>query len=105
MSVNLSETKPREKSQSLPIRYLRGLAGVLVLGGVAFMVNFATRDCREAVGVWNNCLWIYLRQSLGLGESRLLKAVALEGVGISLVTMIWIALRYLLPTRFFRRGS
>ncbi len=76
-----------------------------MLGGVAFMVNFATRDCREAVGVWNNCFWIYLRQSLGLGESRLLKVFVLEALGIGLVAMIWIAVRYLLQVRLFRRDS
>ena len=105
MSVNSPETNPREKGQTLPLRYLRGLAGGLVLGGVAFMVNFATRDCREAVGVWNNCFWIYLRQSLGLGESRLLKVFVLEALGIGLVAMIWIAVRYLLQVRLFRRDS
>ena len=76
-----------------------------MLGGVAFMVNFATRDCREAVGVWNNCFWIYLRQSLDLGESRLLKVFVLEALGIGLVAMIWIAVRYLLQVRLFRRDS
>ena len=76
-----------------------------MLGGVAFMVNFATRDCREAVGGWNNCFWIYLRQSLGLGESRLLKVFVLEALGIGLVAMIWIAVRYLLQVRLFRRDS
>lgn len=105
MSVNSPETKPRGKSQPFPVRLLLRLAGLLVLGGVAFLVTFATRDCREAVGVWNNCFWIYLRQSLGLGESRLLKVLVLEGVGISLVAMIWIAFRYLLPVRLFRRDS
>ena len=105
MSVKSPETKPKEKSQTLPLKYLRGLAGVLVLGGVAFMVNFATRDCREAVGVWNNCFWIYVRQSLGLGESRLLKVFVLEGLGISLVAMIWISVRYLFQVRLFRRDS
>ena len=75
-------------------RYLLGFA---IVGMVLQAADLATRDCRVAPYVYEDCLWLKLRAHLGLPASRLLRMSVLEGVGISLVLILYFTFRYVFP--------
>ena len=62
----------------------RIILGIAVMGLVLHMADLATRDCRLAPYVYDDCMWIGLRTHLGLPASRFLRMAVLEGVGIVL---------------------
>jgi hypothetical protein len=73
--------------------------GAALVGLVLYGADRATRDCRLAPFVFDNCLWVALRTHLGLPASRFLRMTLLEGVGIVLVLILYLSFRYILPFR------
>lgn len=80
-------------------RYVLGFA---IVGMVLHAADLATRDCRVAPYVYEDCMWLKLRTHLGLPASRLLRMSVMEGVGISLVLILYFTFRYVFP---FRRNA
>ncbi len=80
----------------------RVILGIAVTGLVLHMADLATRDCRLAPYVYDNCTWIGLRTHLDLPASRFLRMAVLEGVGIVLVVILYLTFRYVFP---FRRAK
>lgn len=78
---------------------LRIILGVVVVGMVLHMADLATRDCRIAPYVYDDCMWMGLRTRLGLPASRFLRMAFLEGVGIVLALALYFTFRYVFPLR------
>jgi len=80
-------------------KVLRIILGVAVVGLVLHLADLATRDCRLAPYVYDDCMWVWLRNHLGLPASRLLRMAVLEGVGVILALALYLTFRYVFPYR------
>jgi hypothetical protein len=69
------------------------------VGLVLHAADLATRDCRVAPYVYDDCMWIGLRARLGLPASRFLRMAVLECVGIVLALVLYLTFRYVFPFR------
>jgi len=75
---------------------LRILAGVIVIGLILCAASRAVRDCPAGPYIYDNCLWLWLRDGLHLPQSKLLRAVVLEVVGLALLAGLYMTVRFLL---------
>jgi len=75
------------------------------VGLVLHAADLATRDCRLAPYVYDNCMWVGLRTHLGLPPSRFLRMALLESVGIVLVVILYFTFRYVFPFRRARPAA
>ena len=80
-------------------RALRYILGFTIVGVVLRAADLATRDCRIAPYVYEDCLWMKLRTHLGMPASRLLRMSVLEAVGIGLALILYFTFRYVFPSR------
>lgn len=78
-------------------KVLRIIVGVAVVGLVLHLADLATRDCRVAPYVYDDCMWLGLRARWGLPASRFLRMAVLEGVGIALALVLYFTFRYVFP--------
>jgi len=78
---------------------VRVVAGVAALAVILALASRAVRDCTVAPYVYENCLWISVRDALHLPQSKLLRAAALETVGLALLAGVYLAGRYVFPRR------
>jgi hypothetical protein len=78
---------------------LRIILGVAVVGLVLHAADLATRDCRVAPYVYDDCMWIGLRARLGLPASRFLRMAVLECVGIAIALVLYLTFWFVLPFR------
>jgi len=81
------------------LRVLRIILGIGVVGLVLHTADLATRDCRLAPYVYENCMWIKLRTHLGLPASHFLRMGAFECVGIFLTLVLYLTFRFVFPFR------
>jgi len=84
---------------------LRIILGAAVVGLVLHAADLATRDCRIAPYVYDDCMWIALRTRLGLPASRFLRMAVLECVGIVLAVVLYLTFRYVFPFRRVRQAA
>jgi hypothetical protein len=84
---------------------LRTILGIGVVGLVLHAADLATRDCRVAPYVYDDCMWIQVRNYLGLPASRLLHMSVMEGVGIVLALILYLTFRYVFPFRTKTRAA
>ncbi len=84
------------------LKAIRIVLGITMVGVVLRAATLATRDCRLAPFVYDNCMWVSLRTRLGLPENRFLRMTVLECVGIVLALILYLSFRYVFP---FRRGT
>ncbi|HXW13416.1 MAG TPA: hypothetical protein VEN79_02815 [Terriglobia bacterium] len=80
-------------------RALRIILGLAVVGLVLHLADLATRDCRIAPYVYDDCMWVGLRTRLGLPASRFLRMGVLECAGIGLALVLYLTFRYVFPFR------
>ncbi len=78
---------------------LRISAGILLVGLLLAAAWLATRTCTADLFVYDSCLWIWVRQQLGLPASKLLRAGFLELVGLVILAGIYLTVRYVFPKR------
>ena len=78
---------------------LRIILAIAVVGLVLYAADLATRDCRIAPYVYDDCMWMALRAHLGLPASRFLRMAVLECVGIFLALVLYLTFRYVFPFR------
>ena len=78
-------------------KVVRIILGAALVGLVLYAADLATRDCRLAPYVYDDCMWVWLRTHLGLPSSRLLRMVVLESVGIFLIVVLYLTFRYIFP--------
>jgi len=75
----------------------RIILGIVVVGLVLHAADLATRDCRVAPYMYDDCMWMALRARLGLPANRFLRMAALECVGIALALVLYFTFRYVFP--------
>lgn len=80
-------------------RAWRIIVGGAVAGLVLDAADLATRDCRLAPYVYDDCMWVGLRKLLGLPASRFLRMGVLEGVGIVLALTLYLTIQHLASGR------
>ena len=80
-------------------KILRIGAGIGVVSLVMAAAYLATMDCRIVLYVWDNCMWMRLQSYLALPDSRFLRMIVMECVGISLALILWLTYRYVFPHR------
>jgi hypothetical protein len=79
---------------SKPVRVILGIVSVAI---VLCLAQLATRDCRLAPYVYDNCLWHMVRTRFGLPDNRFLRMGLLESVGIILVLILYLTYRFVFP--------
>ena len=77
------------------LKSLRIIFGVVVVGLVLHAADLATRDCRLAPYVYDDCMWVKLRTPFGLPASRFLRMGVLECVGIVLALVLYFTFRFM----------
>jgi hypothetical protein len=76
---------------------LRIVAGIFIIALLLYAASRTTRDCTVGLYVFDLCSWVWLREQLGLPASKLLRAVFLELVGLTLTAGIFLTIRFLFP--------
>jgi hypothetical protein len=76
---------------------LRIVAGVFIVALLLYAASRTTRDCTVGLYVYDICAWVWLREQLGLPASRLLRAVFLELIGLTLTAGIYMTIRFVFP--------
>ena len=83
------------------LRTLKIMISVIVIGLLLAGAQFATRDCTAGIFRYDNCLWMAASEYLGLPQqSKAVRAVFLEGVGLVLLAGLYLTYRYLLSSAF-----
>ena len=81
------------------LRTLEIVAGVILVGLLLAGAQFATRDCTAGIFRYDNCLWMAASEYFGLPQqSKALRAVFLEGVGLTLLAGLYLTYRYILSS-------
>jgi hypothetical protein len=79
------------------LRTLRIVVGVILIGLLLAGAQLATRDCTAGLFRYDSCLWVAASESLGLpSQSKGLRAVFLEVVGLTLLAGLYLTYRFVL---------
>jgi hypothetical protein len=78
---------------------IRILVGVVALAPILAAASLAVRDCQIAPFTYENCVWLQVRDWLGLPQSKFLRGLTLELVGLSLLAGLILTIRYVFPAR------
>jgi hypothetical protein len=81
------------------LKTLRILVGVVALAVILAAASLAVRDCQIAPFTYENCIWLQVRDWLGLPQSKFLRGLTLELVGVSLLAGLILTIRYVFPAR------
>jgi hypothetical protein len=76
------------------LKAARILTGVVLVGLILFAASRAVRDCPAGPYIYDNCLWLWVRGALHLPQSKLLRAVTLEFVGLVLLAGLYATARF-----------
>jgi len=77
----------------------RILIGTLWLGLLLGVASWAVRDCPVAPYVYENCIWLSVRDHYHLRQSKVLRAAVLEAIGLVLLAGLFFDIRYVFPGR------
>ena len=80
-------------------KVMRIIAGIILVGLLLAAAWLATRSCTVELYVYDSCLWIWVREQLGLPASKFLRAGFLELVGLAILAGIYLTVRYVFPKR------
>jgi hypothetical protein len=86
------------------LKLFRILVGASLACLILYAVSWAVRDCPAGPYVYDNCLWLWLREALRLPESKLLRAATLEFVGLMLLAGLYLTARFVFPTGRVRQA-
>jgi len=67
------------------------------VGLILFAASRAVRDCPAGPYVYDNCLWLWVREALHLPPSKLLRAATLEVAGLALLAGLYATIRFVFP--------
>lgn len=84
-------------------KLLRIIAGLALLAGLLGLANLAVHDCTTGLGVYDNCVWVWVREHSGLPASKLWRSLTLEVVGLTLLAGLYVTARYVFPWKVERR--
>lgn len=86
-------------------RALRIITGLSLAALLLYAANAAVRDCATGAFSSDNCLWLRVRNQLGLPQNQFLRAVTLEFVGVAILAGLYLTVRYVFPRFGGRRLS
>ena len=75
----------------------RFILGCLLVGIILDAAQAVARDCPNGLFVYDNCLWLWVREQAGLPNSRLLHWFILFVVGVVLLCGLYFTIRYVFP--------
>jgi hypothetical protein len=78
-------------------KVLRIAAGIFIVVSMLHAATLATRDCTVGLYAYDDCLWVWVREHLGLPSSKVLRAGFLELVGLALAAGLYLTIRYVFP--------
>ena len=81
------------------MKLFRVLVGLVIVATLLVVASWAVRDCQVALYVYENCTWLSVRDALGLPQSKLLRALLLLAMGLSLLGGMYLSWRYVFPRR------
>ncbi len=81
------------------LKILRILAGVFALAIILGVATCAVRDCPIGPFTYENCIWLQVRDELNLPQSKILRGLTLEVVGLCLLAGVLLTIRYVFPAR------
>jgi hypothetical protein len=87
------------------VKPLRIFAGLVLIGLLLHAAALAVKDCTVGILTYDNCMWIWVREKLGLPPSKLGRAALLELVGLALLAGLYLTIRYIFPRRQTRESS
>jgi hypothetical protein len=87
------------------LKTLRILAGVLALALILAAGSGAVRDCPVGPFTYENCIWLQVRDALHLPQSKFLRGLTLELVGLTLLVGVFLTIRYVFPARRTHRAD
>ena len=79
------------------VKALRVIVGLAFVALLLHGATLAVRDCATGSYLSDNCLWLWVRERLGLPQSKILRAAALEVVGLALLAALYLTIRYVFP--------
>lgn len=79
------------------LKAFRILAGIVAVAGILAAASWAVRDCTVAPYIYENCLWLWVKEGLGLPQSKFLRAAVLECLGLALLAGLFLVVRYVFP--------
>ena len=92
--------------EGLGLKIFRYISGVLLIILLFYAATQAVQDCTIGLFAYENCLWLWVRDLLGLPQNKLLRAATLELFGLALLVGFYATFRYVLPLGDrFRRGQ
>ena len=80
------------------LKALRILAGSFAIALILAAASRAIRDCQVFPFVYENCIWLQVRDRLHLPQSKTLRGLTLEFVGLSLLAGLLLTIRYVFPS-------
>ncbi len=87
------------------VKTVRFALGCGLVALILYAAELAVRDCPHGILVYDNCLWLWVRQETGLPQSKLLHVLALFIVGLGLLAGVCVAVRYVFPHSKDRRTA
>jgi hypothetical protein len=81
------------------LKTLRILAGALALALILAAGSYAVRDCPVGPFTYENCIWLQVRGFLHLEQSKFLRGLTLEVIGLCLLAGVFLTIRYIFPAR------
>ena len=81
------------------MRALRIVLGVVAIATFLGVASWAVRDCPIGPYLYENCIWLSVRDQFHLPQSKLLRAGVLHLTGLSLLAGIYLTCRYVFPRR------
>jgi hypothetical protein len=86
-----------ERRYSAMLKVLRITAGIVFVVSILHAATLATRDCTVGLYAYDDCLWVWVGELLGLPSSKVLRAGFLELVGLALAAGLYLTIRYVFP--------
>lgn len=85
------------------LKALRVIAGVILISLLLYAANRAVQDCRAGLYHYDNCLWLRVRDRLGLPQANLPRMITLECVGLAILAGLYFTVKLVFPP--FGRNS
>ena len=85
------------------LKALRIIFGTTLAASILHAATLATRDCTVGLYSYDNCLWVWAREQLGLPSSKFLRAGFLELIGLALAAGLYLTIRFVFPP--WRKGA
>jgi hypothetical protein len=81
------------------MRAIRIVAWLAIVAALLVVASWSVRDCQIGLLLYENCIWLDVRDALALPQSKLLRALLLQVIGFALLGGMFMSWRYVYPRR------